>query len=444
MPSTRLRANLRFSLGVLAVAAGAAGFAIAFHALLKAVTTHFYGAHDVLSAFRAMPAWQRLLLPAATGAAAGALAMVAARFGRGVGVGDVMEAVVIGQGRISLRATTLKALGAWLAISGGGSVGREGPIIQFGGGLGGALGGWLLLGRERRRILVAAGTAAGFAAAYNTPFAALLFVIEVVTGFSALSAILPALVATVAATALTRHFLGSGPIYGQRAFTQASDVELIAYVALGLVAGLLAPLFLRLLSMGERLFARIELPLFVEAGLGGLLVGALALRLPEVTGNGYESINQILGDGLALPTLLLLLVAKAVATTASVSSGAPGGVFTPTLLMGACVGGALGHGAAAVLPLSAPPAAYALVGMAAFCGATTHAPLMAAVLVFELSGDYAIVLPLLLATGLATLVSERLRADSIYEAELRRRGYAWDVTLGGRLITQEPAAEQEE
>jgi CIC family chloride channel protein len=365
---------------------------------------------------------------------------IASRFKGGQGVGDVMEAVVLGRVHISLRQATAKALGSWFAIVSGGSVGREGPIIQFGGGFGGAIGPVFGMDERQSRGLVAAGTAAGFAAAYNTPLAAILFVVEIVTGLIALEVVLPALIATSIATALTRLVIGGGPIYGERAFGMHTSFELSGHALLGLVAGVVGPSFMALLDHGERAFERVKVSRPLRAAAGGLGVGALAIFLPEVTGNGYEAINLVLGGKVTLGLTLLLIVAKAVATTSSVSSGSPGGVFTPSLFIGAAVGASVGH----LLAITAAPHAigaaggYALVGMAALIAATTHAPVLGAVMVFELSGDYAIVLPLLVATAIATLVSRRLRPSSIYMEELRRRGKGWDITIEGRRMEAEP------
>jgi len=258
-----------------------------------------------------------------------------------------------------------------------------------------------------------------------------LFVVEVVTGVIALDLVLPVIIAVPIATALTRLAIGGGPIYGQRTFSMNSNAELALYASLGLLAGLAGPLFMVLLVRGEALFAKLTMPRPARAALGGALVGTIAILLPEVTGNGYETINLILGQQLGIGLLTLILFAKAIATTASVSSGSPGGVFTPSLLIGAALGGIVGH---LVLRFGPPAsagavAAYALVGMAAMIAATTHAPLMATVLVFELSGDYAIVLPLLTACAIATVLSRRVHRESIYTEELRRRGSQWEVKL---------------
>jgi CIC family chloride channel protein len=422
----------RYSLALLGVALGAAGFAVAFRQAIAWVFARGYGAHDVLSAFQALPWYARLAFPMLGGGLAGLLGAAAAKLKDGQGVGEVMEAVALGKGRISLGHTSLKALGSWLAIVSGGSVGREGPLIQFGGGLGNALGRLLGLRERQIRALTAAGAAAGFAAAYNTPIAAVLFVVEVVTGVVALDIVLPVIIATPIATGVTRLAIGGGPIYGEQSFSLHSNAELALYAGLGILAGIVGPLFMLLLARGELLFARLSGNRPARAALGGAVVGVMAIALPEVTGNGYEAINLILAQQLSIGLVLLLLFAKALATTASVSSGSPGGVFTPSLFLGAALGAVVGHLVLRFGPPSAGAvAAYALVGMAAMIAATTHAPLMATVLVFELSGDYAIVLPLLIACAIATLLSRRLHRESIYTEELRRRGSRWEIKIVG-------------
>jgi len=395
------------------------------------VFTRGYGAPDVLNAFQRLPWYARVAVPTLGGGLAGLLGAIGSRLKGGHGVGEVMEAVALGKGQISLRRTLLKAFRSWLAIVSGGSVGREGPLIQFGGGLGGTLGRLFGLRERQIRALIAAGAGAGFAAAYNTPIAALLFVVEVVTGVVALDLVLPVIIAVPIATALTRLAIGGGPIYGQLSFSMDSNAELALYAGLGLLAGLTGPAFMVLLKRGEVFFAQLTVHLAARAALGGALVGAMAIALPQVTGNGYEVINLILSQRLELSVLIVIFFAKAVATTASVSSGSPGGVFTPSLLLGAALGGIVGHLVARFGPASGSGAvaAYALVGMAAVIAATTHAPLMATVLVFELSGDYAIVLPLLTACAIATVLSRRVHRESIYTEELRRRGSQWEVKV---------------
>jgi CIC family chloride channel protein len=425
----------RVLLALVVVSVGAASFAMAFRAGLQLVYGSLFGARDVLEVFARLPAGARLALPALGGLLAGVVARLASR-SPSYGVGDVMDAVVLGETRLSVRATAWKALGSWLAIATGNSVGREGPLIQFGGSLGAGVASAARISGESARALIAAGTAAGFAAAYNTPLAAVLFVVEIVTGVVVIDALGMVLIATAISTALVRASVGGGPIYGQRAFSATTTRELVAHLLLGVLAAFVGQAFMRLLASGERLFEHTTLRQPWRAALGGLLVGAMAVALPQVAGNGYEPLNLLLDEHYATGLVAVLLVAKALATTASVSSGSPGGVFTPSLFIGGALGLLWGHAVGGLAGAPGSEGGFALVGMAAMIAATTRAPLMASVLVFELSGDYAVVLPLAHATAAATLVSRRLGVDSIYTAELRRRGVAWEVTLEGRRVAR--------
>ncbi len=424
-------------LALLLVGVSAAAFAIVFRSTLGWVVGFATGQPDVVAAMHQLAWWKRLLLPALGGLLAGGLGLLVARRPGGRGVGDVMEAVVLSQTRLSMRVTLVKSLASWCAIATGGSIGREGPLIQFGGAAGQFFRERLGLSAERGRILIAAGSAAGFAAAYNTPFAAVLFVLEVVVGVVVLDVMAPAMIAAVIASALTRAVVGSGPIYGQRVFALGSPAELVGFAVLGVLAALGAHGFMGLLRLGESWFRRPWLPLPWRPALGGLMTGAIVVGMPEVAGNGYEPLNVMLDARFSVAFVAWLLLAKCVATTTSVTSGSPGGVFTPTLLLGGGIGFLFGAALQALFgPGIGPPGGYALVGMAAMTAATTHAPLMAAVMAFELSGDYAIVLPLALATALATAVSYQLGKQSIYTAELQKRGVGWELTLEGRRLVK--------
>ena len=405
-PSASGRAA-RFALAIAVIAVASAGFAVAFRAALIGVVRLASGADDLVTAMTAAPWWARLLLPAAGGLAAGVLVQRATRGGHGVGA--VMEAVALGRVRLSLRSTLWRALATWCAIATGGSIGREGPLIQVGGALGKVTGARFGLAGDRLRIAIACGCAAGFTAAYNTPFAAVLFVLEVVIGVIVVEAVVPVVIATVIATALTRAVVGAVPLYGERTFALASPAELLAFAAVGVIAAVAGQAFVVALHLGARGFARVPLPW--RAAVGGLCAGAIVVGVPEVAGNGYEPLAGLLDGQFALGMVALLMITKLVATTASVSSGAPGGVFTPILLVGGgagvLVGAALEQLGAGPL---APAGAYALVGMAAATAATTHAPLMAAVMAFELSSDYAIALPLALATAITAIASAKRAA----------------------------------
>ncbi|HEU4730677.1 MAG TPA: chloride channel protein, partial [Kofleriaceae bacterium] len=275
----------------------------------------------------------------------------------------------------------------------------------------------------------------GFASAYNAPVAGVLFVIEIVTGVVVLEAIVPMLVAVVIATIATRGVLGGAPLYGERAFVLGSPLELLAFAGLGFLAAPVGVGFLRLLGAAGQAFRRLPMPW--RPAIGGLLCGAVLSGLPMAAGNGFEPLSALLDGKLVVVMILWLLAAKPVATAVAVGTGNPGGAFTPTLLIGGCTGALYAFGLHAVLgdAIGAPPT-YALVGLAAAMAATTHAPLTAAVLACELSGDYALMLPALVASALAAAWARRLYIDSVYTAELSRRGLRWRLTLDGRRVIE--------
>ena len=423
----------RFIAALGCVAFGAAIFAVAFRAALSLVYRALFHADDVVAAITELSPWRRVGILMMGAAVAGVIARL--RSAPMQGVSNVMEAVALGNVRLSMRTTLSRVLASWCSIATGLSIGREGPLIEFGGSLGAVMGRAIRLDLGSTRALVAAGTAAGFAAAYNTPFAAVIFVLETIVGIAALEALLPVMTASAVATLVTRATVGGGPIYGQRSFTLQSPVELLAFAGLGLVAALAAVFFKQVLNWCEKLFERGAVTQPLRATLGGLLVGALAAWIPGIAGNGYEPLNVILDERLAMSAVLALIAVKIVATSASVASGVPGGIFTPVLLVGGGVGLSWAHALTWLgIASGSDPGRYALVGMAATAAASLHAPLTAAVLVFELSGDYPIVLPLLAATVVATSASRLLGSASVYEAELRRKGLAWELTLEGRRV----------
>lgn len=420
-------------MALVLVSLAAGGFAIAFRAALSGAVDAVAGVSNIVAAMTGAEWYWRLVLPMLGATAAGLVALSVARRGGG-GVSDVMEAVALGRTKLSMRVTLAKSLASWFAIVSGGSLGREGPLIQFGGAAGYNFATRLGVTPEDRRVLIAAGTAAGFAAAYNTPLAAVAFVLEVVAGIVVVDTVVPTLIAVVISTALTRAAVGTGPIYGTRSFVVTHPGEMLAFAGVAIAAALFAFGFARLVEFGEHAFRRPWLKPPLRQALGGLGAGTIIVALPSVAGNGYEPLNTMLDGSLAVGVVGALLVAKAVATTSSVASGSPGGVFTPTLLIGGSagylIGAGLGHAGLDV----GPPGGYALVGMAAAIAASTHAPLMAAMLAFELAGDYAVVLPLVMATGIATALARALGEDSIYMAELRARGVSWELTMAGRTL----------
>jgi CIC family chloride channel protein len=275
----------------------------------------------------------------------------------------------------------------------------------------------------RLRLLVGCGAAAGIASAYNAPIAGAMFVAEIVLGSMAMEIFGPLVFASVIATLTVRGFLGPGPLYEIPLFRLNGNWEIGPYVLLGLGSGLIAPWFIRLLRASEKWAGHISAPVYLKMCAGGLVVGALAVFYPQVCGNGYSVINEILRGQWLWQTLVLILIFKVLATTATFGSGAVGGVFTPTLFIGANLGFLFGTGTQHLTrSLAVNPSAFALVGMGAFLAAATHAPIMAIIMIFELTLDYQIILPLMLACVVAYYTSVKIEKRSIYAEALTRKG----------------------
>ncbi len=427
----------RLGPAIVVVAVVAAGFAIAFRATVNAVV-ELLGGSSIVAMITAAPWWERLALPAAGGLAAGLVVMLLARRRGGGGVGYVMEAIVLGRVRIPLVRSVLQFVASWFAIVTGNSIGREGPLIQAGAAAGEAAREGFRLDDNSARLVLAAGVAAGFASAYNAPIAAALFVVEIVTGVLVLDTAVPVLIASVVATVVTRVVVGEATLYSVPELAP-HPFELVAFAGLGILCAPIGVGFLRVLALADRGWRHIPVPWRSLAG--GLACGAVLCAIPDVAGNGLEPLSQLLTGHVAILVVIALFVAKVVATCSSVGSGTPGGVFTPTLLLGGCAGTLYALGLHAVFgDAVASPAAYTLIGLACALAATTHAPMTAAILACELSGNYTLVLPLLLACALSAAIARRLYIDSVYTAELTRRGLRWRLTLDGRRVVENQQA----
>ena len=367
--------------------------------------------------------WHRALVPLLGGLVAGLILYGSRRrlgLERAV---DYMEAILVGDGRIGMRTTLSNSLSSLVTIGSGGSIGREGPMVQLAAMLGSKLGFLARAPVPRLRLMVACGGAAGIASAYNAPISGALFVSEIVLGSTAMESFGPLVVASVTASATTHRFLGYGPVYVVPHVQFASNWELVFYIILGVLLGHLAPPFLGLLDLAKTHFARLRLAPYWTLGLGGLTVGALSIFVPQVWGNGYSVVGTILSGQLVGLWLLAVLAAKVLATSATVGSGAVGGVFTPTLFIGCALGALVGEGLHTLLPTwTSVPAAYALIGMGGFLAATTHAPLTSILMLFEMTLDYDIVLPLMLACVTAHYTAKVYRrGESVYHASALSR-----------------------
>ncbi len=379
--------------------------------------------------------WLRLLVPTAGGVVAGLMLHWGARVVSGGGSTNLLEVVVAGDGRLPFRLNLVKALSSLVSVATGASIGREGPITQMSATLASKGGQWMKAPPYRLRLLVACGAAAGLAAAYNAPIAGAVFAAHIVLGNFAMSLFAPLVCASVIAAVVSRSFFGIEPLYRVPGFEFTRVAQLPWFVVLGALAGGLGAAFLRLLQQGENLARRLNRPAFVRLGLAGLGVGALAVLVPEVWGNGYAVTSRILESAPRYSGWVLgaVLAAKFAATVLTVGAGTVGGVLTPTLFLGAALGsltGSLLHQAGLAEPL--PTGAFALAGMGSVLAATTHAPLLAMILVFEISLNYSLMPAVMLSCAVATLVGRRLHAASVYTEPLRQKGL-WEEDESERL-----------
>ncbi|HUN76730.1 MAG TPA: ClcB-like voltage-gated chloride channel protein [Steroidobacteraceae bacterium] len=383
--------------------------------------------------------WHRMVIPIAGGVLAGLILHWAGRVLTVPRAVDYMEAVLVGDGRIGFRTTLLSSLSSLFSIASGGSIGREGPMVQLAAMIGSKMGILARASIPRLRLMVACGAAAGIAAAYNAPISGALFVSEIVLGNTAMESFGPLVVASVTSNATIHRFLGYGPLFAVPHVHFASNLELVFFIVLGVLLGHLAPPFLNFVDFAKSRFVRLHWPPYWQLGLGGVIVGAISIWVPQVWGNGYSVVGDILQGDLFGTWLLAVLVAKVLATAATVGSGAVGGIFTPTLFIGCAIGALFGELIHTALPtVTSVPAAYALIGMGGFLAATTHAPLTSILMIFEMTGDYDIVLPLMLACVAAHYTAKVYRhGESVYHGSLARAAAA-AAPDDWRLRTVEP------
>jgi CIC family chloride channel protein len=375
--------------------------------------------------------WERVLVPTLGGLAAGLILHWGLRFVGPQGSTNLLEVVVAGDGRLPFRTELVKTISAIISIATGASIGREGGITQLAATLSSKLGQIAKWPPYRLRLLVGCGAASGIAAAYNAPIAGAVFSALIVLGNFSMNLFAPLVFSSVIAAMVSRSFFGIERWYKIPPFPAATLPQLPWFVLLGVLCGAVGAVFLKLLRLGEERFRRLNWPVYLRLTLAGLIVGIIAIGFPGVCGNGFSMTNDILHEKFltaANPLLWLagLLVAKWVATAATVGAGTVGGVFTPTLFIGASAGALfgtalhqLGGWAAGV-----PAGAFALVGMGAVLAATTRSPLLAMIMIFELSLDYSLVPPLMLACVVSILVARQLHGESVYTEHLRVKGLA--------------------
>ncbi len=390
----------------------------------------------VVDSMARLPWWGCLLVPTLGGAAAGTILMFGQRLTRAQSSTDYMEAIVIGNGHVPTRASLVKSAAALFSIGSGGSIGREGPLVQLAAVVASQLGRWRKFTPPQLRLLVACGAAAGIASAYNAPIAGSFFVAEIILGTIAMESLGPLVVSAVAATLTVQVLTSAHVLYKVPVFQQVSVWEMPGYIVLGLIAGVLAPAFLVSLKNAEKFFVSLKLPLVLRLALGGLAVGAIAINVPQVCGNGYSVVVEIVNGKILWTLIPGIFACKWLATMASFGSGAPGGVFTPSLFMGAGAGLLFGTLVNHFWEAGAQdPRAFALVGMGAFLSAASHAPIMAVIMLFEMTLSYDIILPLLLCSVIAYYTAKSLEGSSLYSESLKRKAAAApDPGLGEGLV----------
>jgi CIC family chloride channel protein len=420
------KTNEHVTMVILAIIVGLAGGfgAIGFRYLINFFQTISYGSGgNLLELAQSTPWYLRVGIPALGGLVVGPIVYFLAREAKGHGVPEVMEAVALRSGLIRKRVVFVKSLASAICIGTGGSVGREGPIVQIGSAVGSAIGQLLKVSADRIRTLVGCGAAAGIAATFNAPIAGSMFALEIVLGDFGLATFSPIVISSVVATAISRHFLGDAPAFIVPAYHLVSAWELPLYVVLGSLCALVAVMFTTTLYRLEDIFDSIRFPQYLKAALGGLILGVIALFFPHVLGVGYGAIDLALAQKLSWWFMFLLVFAKVLSTSITIGSGGSGGIFAPSLFLGAMAGGFFGSLANSVFPdVTASAGAYSIVGMGAVVSGTTHGPLSAILILFEMTGDYKIILPLMIACIISSLSSQQILAESIYTLKLARRG----------------------
>jgi len=395
--------------------------------------------------------WSYVLVPVGGALIAGPIIAWFAKEAKGHGVPEVMQAIVLRGGRIRPRVAIAKILSSALCIGTGGSAGREGPIVQVGSTLGSVTGQILHLSDDRIKNLVACGAAAGIAATFNAPIAGVAFAIEVLMSELQVRAFGNVVIAAVSASVVSQMYLGDRPAFSVPSYTMESPITILFYLLLGLVAALVGVFFIRMLTWFEDVFDNWKFPLSLKPTVGALLLGLLGLcylkltglnfnsvveyqsggqfidNIPHLYGSGFIFIEDALQGNTSLWVLALLVFLKPLATSFTLGSGNSGGVFAPSLFIGAMLGGAMGEIFSAWQPeLAGPSGAYALVGMAAVFSACARAPLTAMLIVFEMSNEYALILPLMLTAVTASYLAQYLHPESIYTIKLAKRGIRFE------------------
>jgi len=393
--------------------------------------------------------WTLALLPVLGGLIVGLVQVYFIGPERHHGVAGIIESVALAGGRLRFWRVPAKAIASAISIGSGGSVGPEDPSVQIGANLGSMFGAWLHMSEERVRTLVAAGSAAGIASAFNAPIAGVFFAVEIILGEIGTGTLGVVVLSAVIASVFTQAVAGTQPAFNVPAYSFNSFWQLPLYFVLGLLAGPLSALYVRFLYWFQDFFHHLKMPTWSKPALAGIAVGIVGLFLPQILGEGYDSIGDVLGgrgDMTIIWVLFALTIAKLIMTPVSIGGGFAGGVFAPALFIGAMLGGGVGTVAQILFPnLNIVPAAFAMVGMAAVLAGAVHSPLTAILLLFEMTHDYRIILPLMFSVVISLLISRYIESDSVYMLGLARKGIrierGRDVEVLERITVEEVMVE---
>ena len=373
----------------------------------------YSGTHDdIVTIAEHLSPWFRIGIPTLGGLVAGLFLWLSHQGGRAQ---DYLEVIRLGDGTLPVKSNLARLFSSITSIASGASIGREGGMVQLSALLASTFARWIKPSITQRRLMIACGAAAGLSAAYNTPISGALFIAEIVVGTLAIEVLGPLFIASLSATVVMHHWIGLRPIFDLPDAAKDIDMELDHVALLGFVAGILAPALLVFLGASRKLFFKLHLPIPFRIALGGLIVGVISVKVPEVWGNGHHVVEHILTESPAIDFVLIILAMKLLATGAAFGSGTVGGIFTPTLMFGACLGWLFGHLFNA--PLTAD-VAYATIGMGALLSGTTLAPLMAVLMVFEMTLDAKLIFPIAVACLIARYVASAIRPVSVYHTAI--------------------------
>jgi len=402
-----------------------AGFAaIGIRALIQVISNiSFTGDGNLLENIMSTSWYLIILIPIIGGLIVGPIIHFFAPEAKGHGVPEVMQAILLKGGVIRGRVAFVKTIASAITIGTGGSVGREGPIIQIGASIGSIIGQFFRVPSRRLKTLVACGAAAGIAAAFNAPIAGALFAVEIILMDFAVAQFSPIVISSVMATVISRGFEGDFAAFIVPKYELISPYEIGFYFILGALSGVVSYLFIKALYFSEDYFdSKLKFPNYLKPVLGGLGVGIIALTFPQIMGVGYDTINNALFGNMIWYIALALVFIKILATSLTLGSGGSGGIFAPSLFMGAMLGYFFGSFVHQYFPdITASPGAYALVAMGGLVAGTTRAPITAIIIVFELTNDYHIILPLMITCIISTILSARFSRESIYTLKLLLR-----------------------